>query len=593
MHESISVQPLIRHVASDMQVLCITYTDGRLERLIGPREVCFDSLVHERIEVKPLKRHVADEHQYMLVQKRDGKTELVRGPAELVFDPLVHEHVEVQAVKRYVADQQQYLAVQYRDGRKEHLRGPIELCVNPFVHELVDVRSSVRLAANEALVVYRRVQPTATPVLTAKTEVLAANRAAAKADDTNSAVSSVQRTLSDAACTSGAACSVGPNGAASSATCTPSEAPGVPTAEGSRLDTPQNGVTTRRPVLRAEADEGTAHVERRVVHGPAVFIPECNEWLHEFSWHGSIKNGKGSKTGYSGDEKVPHALNFNILRCMPDQIYYSVRDVRTTDDAHLTVHLMLFYELREIETMLDSTNDLIGDILNAASADVMTFAAANTYEGFLSRTAELSRLETFPILASRMAQTGTALLKVVYRGYTTSPQLQSMHEEAIARRTKLRLESDAAREEQDTRAMELQCREQRSAKERELEEKATRHGLAMAALTMQQEREQADEAHALKLKHAADEAAATLAQERERHAEELRRSAEAAEQEMKQLRLRLDAEMSKYNALAQLKVDMTKYLTAFATPRPDQHLRIDTDVSPNLHVSLPKSNAQA
>jgi hypothetical protein len=35
--------------------------------------------------------------------------------------------------------------------------------------------------------------------------------------------------------------------------------------------------------------------------------------------------------------QVPHALNFSVLRCMPDQMYYSVKDVRTVDDANLTV----------------------------------------------------------------------------------------------------------------------------------------------------------------------------------------------------------------------------------------------------------------
>lgn len=40
-----------------------------------------------------------------------------------------------------------------------------------------------------------------------------------------------------------------------------------------------------------------------------------------FSWHGSVRDGKGSKTGYVGDVKVPHALNFQVLRCMPDQMY--------------------------------------------------------------------------------------------------------------------------------------------------------------------------------------------------------------------------------------------------------------------------------
>jgi hypothetical protein len=56
--------------------------------------------------------------------------------------------------------------------------------------------------------------------------------------------------------------------------------------------------------------------------------------------------------------QVPHALNFTVIRCMPDQLYLTVRDVRTVDDASLTVHLMLFYELQSIETMLDQTNDV-------------------------------------------------------------------------------------------------------------------------------------------------------------------------------------------------------------------------------------------
>ena len=89
---------------------------------------------------------------------------------------------------------------------------------------------------------------------------------------------------------------------------------------------------------------------------------------------------------------------------MPDQMYCSVKDVRTSDDAQLTVQLLLFYELRDIERMLDTSNDPIGEIVNAASADVMTFGAANTYEGLLAKTSSLSELGTFPLLAARMAQ---------------------------------------------------------------------------------------------------------------------------------------------------------------------------------------------
>lgn len=93
-------------------------------------------------------------------------------------------------------------------------------------------------------------------------------------------------------------------------------------------------------------DEKGNQVSRTIVKGPAVYIPEANEWVHSFSWHGSLTNGKGSQTGRPGDEKQPHALNFQKLRCMPDQMYYTVKDVRTKDDAQIQIHLMIFYEVR-------------------------------------------------------------------------------------------------------------------------------------------------------------------------------------------------------------------------------------------------------
>merc|ERR1719473_256961 len=176
------------------------------------------------------------------------------------------------------------------------------------------------------------------------------------------------------------------------------------------------------------------------------------------------------------------------------------------DDASLTVHLMLFYELTSIETMLDSTNDMIGDMINAASADVMTFASRLTYETFLQETTELSRVATFPILQSRMQQTGNALLKVVYRGYGASDSLQQMHDEAISRRTRLRLEADAAKEEQEKRAMELRARQSRSAQEQELEKAQHAHKLQVQALQAEQQRKLADEEHAQKLRYAQEKA---------------------------------------------------------------------------------------
>jgi len=514
-------------VASQYQQLRVQFKDGRISTLSGPLVLHFSPFKHSMIEVIPVRRFVAGQHQYLSIQYRNGQTELLRGPLERTFDEDVHQEIKVIEIKQFVADQSQYLVVQYHDGRVEHIRGPVELAFNPFEHVKMSVISALRLAANEAVVVYRKEhakgEPTA-DALVAKQELLTGDESGA-----------------------------------------------------------------RIMVAEQAGQQGAAHVERRVVHGPAVFMPDANEWVHTFSWHGSIgKNGKGSKTGTPGDEKVPHALEFQILRCMPDQMYYTVREVRTSDDARIDVHLMLFYEMVNIETMLDSTNDLLGDFINAVAADVMTFAAKQTYELLLQDTSQLSHKDTYPILAARMTGTGTKLLKVVYRGYSTSHQLQEMHDQAIMKRTKLRLESDAALGEQEKRAMELRGKQERAEQERRLEEEANKHRNALLDLQQQRERAGRNEEHAQKLRHAHEENELELAQQRAAHDEELRRLAEERRLEAVAMASRHETEVGRLRALKEMGVDLTQYLCAMAVVRPDQHLKIDTAVAPNVHVELPK-----
>jgi len=423
-----------------------------------------------------------------------GQRKLVEGPCRT---RLFFSHVRF--LDRHVADQNQLLAVQYRDGRCENHRGPVALFSDPCVHNKMEVKEAYKLAANEALVVYRE-QPQQPPL--------------------------VEGTTLDAA----AGSTAGSNAA----------------VKGTKM--------------AAVGEKGK--VVRKVVTGPAVFVPDANEWVHTFSWHGSVQGGKGSKTGSPGDEKVPHALEFQKLRCMPDQMYYSVKDVRTTDDAQITIHLMLFYELREIETMLDATNDPIGDFINAAGADVMTFGANNTYESLLQRSAQLTELDTFPILKSRMQQTGFRLLKVVYRGYSTSGQLQAMHDEAIAKRTKLKLQSDTRQMEQAQQSMELQCRQERSQQEMSVSEAEVRHEMQLLALKAETDLKKKDAMHAQEMRHAEERGKMEQAALRARNDEELRRSAE----------------------LKKMGVDLTQYMCVSAQAKPDAHVRVESSgPAPALH----------
>ena len=70
-------------------------------------------------------------------------------------------------------------------------------------------------------------------------------------------------------------------------------------------------------VVYSESSVGETAVSRRIVHGPATFVPEPGEWLHTFRWHGPSPEA-------SGFQKVPGALVFQKLWLMPDQMYHDV-----------------------------------------------------------------------------------------------------------------------------------------------------------------------------------------------------------------------------------------------------------------------------
>src|SRR6185295_3849896 len=176
-------------------------------------------------------------------------------------------------------------------------------------------------------------------------------------------------------------------------------------------------------VVYAKAVEN-APITRRLVYGPTLFVPAPGEWLHTFSWHGSDGGSQGVK-------KVAKGLVFQKLWLMPDQMYHDVPDVRTSDDAVLTVRLMIFFELLDIERMLDTTHDPIGDFVNAATSDVIEFTSHHDFESFKKNTHVLNELEAYRQLTNRAGQCGYRINKVVYRGYGAPESLQNMHDQAI------------------------------------------------------------------------------------------------------------------------------------------------------------------
>jgi hypothetical protein len=291
-------------------------------------------------------------------------------------------------------------------------------------------------------------------------------------------------------------------------------------------------ISAKEAVVVYSKSEETGEISRHIEYGPALFVLEPGQWLHTFSWH-------ASKGGSKGVEKVANALVFQKLWLMPDQMYHDVSDVRTADDAVLTLRLMIFFELVDIERMLDTTHDPIGDFVNAATSDVVDFTVRHDFESFKRNTDKLNDLDTYKQLTSRGKQCGYQINKVVYRGYGAAESLQQMHDQAIEARTRLQLDRATEQQAQDLENYKLECQLGRAGKRRVEQAAEVEHELQLA-----QKRQEAD------IRRREAEQAFVLAQ-KERNAKF-------------QLEVRENQDAQQRSHLAALKdfgVDLTSYLT--------------------------------
>jgi len=294
-------------------------------------------------------------------------------------------------------------------------------------------------------------------------------------------------------------------------------------------------------VYREEAED---KVKRRVIRGPLLFIPAADEWIHTFVWHGT----DADKTKWT-----PQANKFQKLQITPDQLYYNVRDVRTSDDAQITVKLMVFYEIVDIDKMLDTSQDPIGDIINSVCADVIQKCSNLTYEIFIKSTSDFNSLETFKGVKKMAESIGLKILNVVYRGYQASAKLQEMHDAAIQSRTQLNGQAEVAEQEERLEDLKLTKRLERSNREMQIEQANKEHQLKIISMEHKEE----------------------LARKEAEHRELLRqREAEHLEEEAAMKR-KNDEHLRFYSELTQLGVDLTKYL-CLQNQKVDKTIRIET-----------------
>lgn len=317
-------------------------------------------------------------------------------------------------------------------------------------------------------------------------------------------------------------------------------------------------IAAKEAVVVYSKDEATGRIARRIEYGPAQFVPAPGEWLHTFSWH-------GSQGGSQGVQKVANSLVFQKLWLMPDQMYHDVHDVRTADDAVLMIRLMIFFELSDIERMLDTTHDPIGDFVNAATSDVVEFTGRHDFESFKRNTDRLNELETYRQLTSRAAQCGYRINKVVYRGYGAAESLQQMHNQAIEARTRLQLERATETQAQELENFKLESQLARAGKRRNEQTLEVEHDLEMAAKRQQAQIER-----------------------REAQQASLRREEELASAVHVEIARHADAQRLEHlRELGSLGVDVTAYLTQ---SRADRLIEVGGSgtAATHLHLEAPR-----
>jgi hypothetical protein len=381
------------------------------------------------------------------------------------------------------ASRQEYIVVEFKDGNREILMGPCTLFENPVQHTRVHVKTALQVNSSEALVVYTDCRRHAPPRSGA--ELGAAGLMMKSADIA------------------------------------------MPVLPGS-------GVLQGGGRLVASGGVGSG-LARHVLVGPALWVPKADEWLHSFSWSGDMVDVAG-KASHSPDAP------FEKLDLNPRALAYTVKEVRTTDEASLDLKFVITMQLHNVEKMLDASKDPIRSLALAMSADVLGFGGAHTLEEMLTKTAELNNLDSFPRLRAAAEEAGFNIMNVLCKGYKSSPELEQMWAETVSTRQRQRMQ--AAHEAADT-AMET---EQRQTK------------LAKAEQDADDERRMLQQRLTLKAQQAEFDAA----KEREQHERELAMRAERFDQHLL-LSQRQDA--ATIGALSDLKnigVDLDRYLENLA-----------------------------
>ena len=216
----------------------------------------------------------------------------------------------IRFLDRHVARADEYLVITDINGRVEHVKGPKAMFCNPTRHKTIAVKKAVVLASpNECLVVYTK----------------------KKSTDVPSALMVAPPSVQKSAC--------------ESKNEEPIEAELTATAAAASIQLPDEPHDEPREVLR------------RVVSGPAIFMPRVDEWTHKFYWT-NIKS-------FQPEE-------FSVLQTGARRFDTKV-SLRTSDSVLLNAELSIQFRVANVEAVLEACDDPIAVMQSLLSSDLSEF----------------------------------------------------------------------------------------------------------------------------------------------------------------------------------------------------------------------------
>ncbi|MCA9261874.1 MAG: hypothetical protein KDA61_21800, partial [Planctomycetales bacterium] len=184
-----------------------------------------------------------------------------------------------------------------------------------------------------------------------------------------------------------------------------------------------------------------------------------------------------------------------------------------------------------------------------------------SFEQFKEATGELNELMRYENLVGRADRIGYRINKVVYRGYVASEKLQLMHDDAIERRTSLKLEAETERQAQDLADLKLEREAERDAQRQAMARKQTEHEESLVRLKHEGKLERRGTQHRQLVEHQREDQSVAI----------------------EQIRAENEARLALLQQMQGLQVDLTRYLVA-QYQHPDRLIRVDGGVGPQLHL---------